>query len=160
MSARRIRVHGVHADFITPRGWPTPTDAWIRANGFWQPPADWAPLPGLRSAPEGWRFWALNTEGERASASLLRPVTVWSRLGTWAVLGFLSFGLLSALLHEPMLRWGSVASAIAVTTSLVITLSTYVKRRRFLRAKLAEAGAEQRAERLTKAYQSYLRDAS
>ena len=53
MTPRRIRVSGVRGDFLTPRGWPTPTDQWIRANTFWQPPEGWVPLPGLKPAPKG-----------------------------------------------------------------------------------------------------------
>ncbi len=160
MSPRRIRVARVHADFMTPRGWPTPTDAWIRANVFWQPPAGWTPVPGLRPAPDGWRFWAPIPEWGRTAAGFLRPVMVWTRLGNWSLIGALVFSIASALLGEPDLRWGSVACFAVTGVSLVIFMATYVRRRRLLYARAVEAAEVQRAARLTRAYQSYLRDAS
>ena len=104
MTPRRIRVAGVRGDFLTPRGWPAPTDQWIRANTFWQPPADWTPLPGLKPAPKGWQFWTTNRTWDIAAATYYAPLQGWMRASNIA--GFACIVTFTAAfgLQLPMLR--------------------------------------------------------
>lgn len=160
MSPRRIRVSGARADFVTPRGWPTPTDQWVRSNVFWQPPDGWTPLTGLRPAPANWRFWVPNKEWEAAGEQYFRPATNWWRAANYAAAGFIAANLAAWMLQIPTLRWAGIACA-AVGVACLIAFS--VKKRRLSRvlfAKTTEAAARLRTERMTRAYQRYLLDVS
>ena len=111
--SRRIRVPGVPGDFRVPPGWPTPTDRWVRENVFWDPPADWRPLAGLRPAPPGWLFWEPNAMFMRLEAEHFRPIAVWSRLSA----GLLVLWIV-ALIADQLLGYPLALRAVALTAVL------------------------------------------
>lgn len=160
MTPRRIRVPGVRGDFLTPRGWPTPTDRWIRANTFWQPPEGWTPVPGLKPAPKGWRFWATNKAWEIAARKYYAPLQGWMRSFNMASFACTATLVTAALVRLPMLRVAALAFALIAITCLIVF---EVKKRRMTAELLAHVtnGAERaRNEWLAREYQNYLMDAS
>lgn len=160
MTPRRIRVAGVRGDFRTPPGWPTPTDHWIRANTFWQPPTDWTPLPGLKPAPEGWRFWTTNETWEVAASKNYAPLHGWIRSFKIAAFASTATFIAAFVLQLPELRLAAMLIFVIAIACLVVF---QVRKRRMTIALLAHAmqGAERaRAERLAREYQRYLVDAS
>jgi hypothetical protein len=156
--AQRIRLPGLAADFHVPRGWPTPTDRWVRENLFWQPPHAWTPRPGLKAAPAAWRFWLPNDNWRATSSRHYRTVTVWLKASSWLGLGFLVVSTISALLGFPT---GLRVLAILTVLACAVCVATHeVLRRRMTRRVLEalEAVAErERTQRLTREYQQYLR---
>ena len=160
MTPRRIRVAGVRGDFRTPPGWPTPTDGWIRANTFWQPPADWTPLPGLKPAPKNWRFWTTNKTWDASTANYYAPLNGWLRAFNIAAFACTASFIAAFVLRFPELRLAATIFALIAFSCLVVF---QVRRRRMTRELMAHAtrGAERaRAERLAREYQRYLLDAS
>lgn len=157
---RRIRVAGVRGDFRTPPGWPTPTDHWIRANTFWQPPAEWTPLPGLKPAPKGWRFWTTNKTWDAAATKYYAPLNGWMRAFNIAAFASTASLIAGIVLRLPELRLAAMLFFVIAFTCLVVFL---VRRRRMTRELMTHAtrGAERaRAERLAREYQRYLVDAA
>lgn len=160
MIARRIRVAGVRGDFRTPRGWPTPTDDWIRGNAFWQPPQGWTPTPGLKPAPADWQFWTTNPTWDVAASKYYAPLQGWMNsfhiaAATSAIILISNFFL--RLPYLPMIA----AAVFAVAFACLVVFSA---RKRKMTAELlghATRGAERaRGERLAREYQRYLVDAS
>lgn len=45
--------------FVSPPGWPQPSETWTARNQGWQPPDGWTPPVPARvpAAPRHWRFW-------------------------------------------------------------------------------------------------------
>ena len=159
MTPRRIRVAGVRGDFLTPRGWPTPTDHWIRANTFWQPPPGWVPVPGLPPAPDGWRFWTTNKTWDAAAAKHYAPLNAWMRAFTIAAFATWATPIAASAAQLPALRPAGVAFALIAV--ICLTVHT-VKRRRLTKKLLAHATSDAervRNERLAREYQRYLMDA-
>lgn len=160
MSPRRIRVAGVRGDFLTPRGWPTPTDEWIRANAFWQPPEGWVPRPGLKPAPQGWRFWTTNKTWETAAVKYYAPLQGWMRASNIAAVAAIAGWVGSIALQLGLLR----LAAFAFFLIGFICLMVFRAKKRRMTATLfshVTVGAEHgRAERLTREYQRYLLDAA
>lgn len=154
-----VRVPGVTADFRAPRGWPTPTDSWIRANAFWQPPAGWTPMEGVRPAPEGWRFWAPNPLWHRVNATHFRRITPVRRAAD--ILGY-------AVVLFVLLRWvlgpqqtvvlivPTYVAALAGVTCLVIFAVLRGRLTRDAVAAMTEGAAVERHQRLVREYQKYL----
>ena len=156
--ARTVRVAGVPGDFRVPRGWPTPTDRWIRANAFWVPPTGWTPTPGLRPAPAGWRFWRANPLWLRSKGHLYSRVNMLSRSGGVAVVVAIAARIASSLTGLEALAIVSLVAWCAGLVSYVAYFVLYVRiTRRALRefAQLAEAS---RHQHLTREYQRYLLD--
>jgi hypothetical protein len=164
VSPRRIRVAGVTADFRVPRGWPTPTDRWVRENAFWQPPTGWAPIDGLRPAPPGWQFWQPNPAWRGVAGRYLEPARMWMRASTWFAAASVVVGLATLLLPVNGIPvapsgWLTVLVACAFLCAIV---ALGVRRRLMSRAltALTDMAEQSRTERLVKAYQRYLLDAA
>lgn len=161
MTARRIRVAGVRGDFRTPRGWPTPTDEWIRHNAFWQPPPGWTPKPGLKPAPADWQFWTTNDTWDAAATKYYEPIQGWMNsfyiAGATSTVIFISNFFFLRLHFLPL--FACIIFAIAF-----ICLVVFEVRKRRMNAELfvhATRGAEKaRNERLAREYQRYLMDAA
>jgi hypothetical protein len=56
--------------FVSPPGWPAPSDDWVLRNQGYQPPTGWLP-PGaaperVPTAPANWQFWRPDDVGWRA----------------------------------------------------------------------------------------------
>jgi len=160
VTPRRIRVAGVRGDFRTPPGWPTPTDHWIRANTFWQPPAGWTPLPGLKPAPKDWQFWTTNKTWDVASAKYYAPLNGWMRSFNIAAFASTATFMAAVILRLPELRLAAMLFSVIAVTCLVVF---HVRRTRMTKELMTHVtrGAERaRAERLAREYQRYLVDAS
>ncbi|BDV31254.1 hypothetical protein [Microbacterium terricola] len=160
MTPRRIRVSGVRGDFRTPPGWPTPTDNWIRANTFWQPPAEWTPLPGLKPAPKGWQFWTTNRTWDNAATKYYAPLNGWMRVFNIAAFASTATFIAAFIAHIPVLGLAAMLLFVFAFACLVVV---HVRRRRMTAELITHAtrGAERaRAERLAREYQRYLVDAS
>lgn len=160
MTPRRIRVAGVRGDFRAPRGWPTPTDDWIRANTFWQPPAGWTPLPGLKPAPKNWRFWTTNKTWDVAATNYYAPLQGWMRAFNIAAFATTATLIAAFVAHLPVLRVAALLFFAIAFTCLVVF---HVRKKRMTAELLTHftRGAERaRAERLAREYQRYLMDAS
>lgn len=160
--ARRIRVAGVPADFRVPRGWPTPTDRWIRTNAFWVPPVDWAPMPGIPPAPAHWTFWVPNRLWDKTRGAVYGPLRRWSRLMFVALALQVLLRVWVVTSHPPLSVTSPVSSALAVAmmTGLIGYL---IHHRRLTQRALAQhaiLAAEGRTQRLTREYQRYLMDAA
>ena len=156
--ARRIRVPGLAADFHVPRGWPTPTDRWIRENLFWRPPRGWTPRRGLRGAPAGWNYWLPNPHWKATSAVHYRRIAPWMRAAAWLGLAGLVVTAISSFLGFPMplVALGPIIVFAALTCVVVHTvLSTRLNRR--ILGELEAVAERRRTERLTREYQQYLR---
>lgn len=158
--ARRIRVAGVPADFRVPRGWPTPTDRWIRANAFWVPPVDWTPLPEVPPAPHRWTFWTPNPLWNTTRAHVYSSLRVWTWVG---VAGFV-LGVLTrvwAFAGDPpreMLTAAGLVTFALLATSLIGYAAGHRRLTQRALAQHAVAAAEGRTQRLTREYQRYLLD--
>jgi hypothetical protein len=112
----------VPADFRVPRGWPTPTDKWVRDNAFWQPAAGWSPPEAAAAAPDGWEFWTPNKLWWQTTGAYYRSIAIWGRLSNW--LGYLFVVALigSAFLGpSPMLRLVGFSAALASIALLIVT---------------------------------------
>lgn len=160
MSPRRIRVAGVRGDFLTPRGWPTPTDDWIRENAFWQPPVGWTPLPGLKPAPAGWQFWTTNPTWDAAATAWYAPIRGWYRAFMIASSACWPAFIAAAVFHINALR---LAAFVFFLIGFLCLVAYEVRKRRmtaemFLR--VTTGATRRRDERLVREYQSYLRDAA
>lgn len=150
----------MRGDFLTPRGWPTPTDTWIRANTFWQPPEGWTPAPGLKPAPKGWRFWTTNKTWDIAARKYYAPLRGWVRASNIAGIVCTATFVTAFLMHLPILRVAAISFALIAFICLAVH---EVKKRRMTTELLAHVttGAERaRNERLAREYQRYLLDAS
>jgi hypothetical protein len=160
VTPQRIRVPGVRGDFRTPPGWPTPTDQWIRANAFWQPPTDWTPLPGLKPAPKNWRFWTTNKTWDVAATKYYAPLNGWMRAFNIAAFASAATFITGIAIRLPDLRLAAMLFFVIAFTCLVVF---QVRRRRMTKELLTPVmrGAERaRAERLAREYQQYLVDVS
>lgn len=159
--AKRIRVLGLAADFRVPRGWPTPTDRWIRDNVFWQPPPGWTPRQGVVPAPANWRYWLPNETWKATSARHFRPISVWLHTSEWLALAFIALATISAFLDYPLiLRVSGIAIAIAAAFCLVVYLVRRDRMTRRVLEALHVVADRERRQRLTRGYQQYLRAAS
>ncbi len=153
----RIRVAGVPADFRVPRGWPTPTDRWVRDNAFWLPPADWSPTPSTPAAPEGWEFWAPNKLWWQTTGAHYRSIAIWGRLSNWLALVFLATLIAAAFIGpSPLLALVRFSAALASITLLIIHESLKARLTKKLLARFAVVAQRGRQERLTREYQRYL----
>jgi hypothetical protein len=153
----RIRAAGVPADFRVPRGWPTPTDKWVRDNAFWQPPAGWSPTRATAAAPEGWEFWTPNKLWWRTTGAYYRPIAIWGRLSNWLGLLWLATLVGSALFgFSPMLRLVGFSAALASITLLIVHESLKARLSKRLLAEFAVVAQRGRHDRLTRDYQRYL----
>lgn len=161
MSPRRIRVAGVSADFRVPRGWPTPTDGWVRSNVFWQPPPGWTPRPDLPRASLDWRFWVPNEQWKAMSASRYRSATRWLYTAGAVALLHLAVraGLASAVLPDTA-TLALLPLALAAVACLVMFGLARRRATKHLLTELAVLAERKRAERLTREYQHYLLDGS
>lgn len=160
--SRRIRVAGVPADFRVPRGWPTPTDRWIRTNAFWVPPLGWTPLPDLKPAPRHWTYWSPNPLWHKTRGAAYRGLRVWSRL-TWIVLlGSAAAGWWARTVQAPapVTTSLSILTATLIVVSLIGYIATYRSATSRALAQHAVVAAEGRTKRLTREYQRYLLDIS
>ncbi|WP_243073795.1 hypothetical protein [Microbacterium sp. SS28] len=153
----RIRVAVVPADFRLPRGWPTPTDKWVRDNAFWQPPADWSPTQAGAAAPDGWEFWRPNKLWWQTTGAYYRSIAIWGRLSNWLGYLFLVMLIASAFLgSSPMLRLVGFSAGLASIALLIVheVLKARLTERLFAQfAVVAQRGLQ---ERLTREYQRYL----
>ncbi len=160
VTPRRIRVAGVRGDFLTPRGWPTPTDQWIRANTFWQPPEGWTPAPGLKPAPKGWRFWTPNKTWDIAARKYYAPLQGWMRASNIAAVAC-AVALVGATVLQLTIL--TLAAMLFLVIGLVCLIVFRARRKRMTSELLAHVttGAERaRNERLAREYQRYILDAS
>lgn len=155
--SRRIRIRGVAADFRVPRGWPTPTERWIRENVFWTPPEAWMPRPDLSPAPIGWNFWLPNKHWYAITARMYRGLNRWLHVAAWLFVLRVVVGTVVAFIGSSPLTqaigvsFGLAAIVCVVTHSILRARMT----RRLLRG-AEELAARQRSERLVREYQHYL----
>ena len=158
----KVRIPGLAADFRVPRGWPVPTDSWLRSNAFWDPPEGWVPLPGLPRAPAGWRFWQPNDQWQRGNPALYRPTLIWLRASS--VLGWL---FLATLASSALLRLGGtdvvlwpVGVALLAAGSMCFVAGEVIRGRitRSAMVQIAVLAAAERERRLVREYQRYLRE--
>jgi hypothetical protein len=160
-SVRKVRVPGVPADFRVPPGWPTPTDRWVRANTFWQPPAGWAPLPDTPAAPDGWRYWDPNPEWDRRYAANYRHIAVWGRVPN--VLAVVWLLLVVASFFAPEVVAFALLGWLALLAAFGCLVVHEVLRRRITKRALtylAGVAADARGKNLIREYQRYLMDAA
>ncbi len=153
---RRIRVEGVPADFRVPRGWPTPTDKWVRENVFWQPPPGWAPLSDLRPAPVDWVYWTPNPLIAHVAARSFRAVAGWMRMSNVLAVAFLVTIAGAAMTGQPALRMLGLGFAFASIVCVVVHHALHARITRRLVIEYAIVADRGRTERLTKDYQRYL----
>lgn len=152
-----MRVAGVPADFRVPRGWPTPTDQWVRANALWQPPIGWSPPQTSTPAPEGWEFWSPNKLWWQTTGAYYRPLAVWRRLSNGLGAVFIVTGLASAIIGpSPMLRLVAYSAALASLALLVVHEVLKARLSKRLLAQFAAVAQRGRTDRLTHEYQRYL----
>ncbi len=154
---RVIRVPGVGGDFLVPRGWPQPTDRWIRENLYWQPPAGWVPQPGLRPAPAHWRYWRPNPLWYQMSAPLFRGIAPWRTAGLTFLWVWLAMAV--AVLVLPLTAVQTLLGTIATFGALVTFIVHRTLRHRRMRTALVRIRIEaetQRTGRLIREYQAYL----
>jgi hypothetical protein len=158
---KRVRVPGVPVDFRVPRGWPTPTDRWIRENVLWSPPPGWTPLPGAPSAPSGWQYWTPNDQWSTFTATYYRPIRKWNRTANW--LGVLWIvATVAGIVYPASIPFHAVA-VVALLAGVGFALAYQALDARTTRdilANLAIVADQERARRLTRAYQRYLTDAA
>lgn len=148
---------GVPADFRVPRGWPTPTDKWIRENAFWQPPPGWSPTPTATAAPDGWEFWTPNKLWWQTTGASYQSITLWGRLSNWLGYLFLVTLIGSAFIGpSPMLRLVGYSAALASIALLIVHESLKARLSKRLLAQFAVVAQRGRQERLTREYQRYL----
>jgi len=150
-------VSGVPADFRVPPGWPVPTDRWVRANTFWQPPAGWMPISGIPPAPEGWRFWAPNPEWDRRYAANYRSIAMWGRIPN--VLAVVWLLTIVASFFVPENPAPAIAAWLALLAAFGCLVVHEVLRRRMTRralTHLAGVAADARGKYLIREYQRYL----
>ena len=160
-SVRKVRVPGVPADFRVPPGWPTPTDRWVRANAFWQPPAGWVPLPDTRPAPDGWRYWDPNPEWDRRYAANYRDIAVWGRVPN--VLAVVWLLIVVASFFAPEVAALAILGWLALLAAFGCLIVHEVLRRRITQralSYLAGVAADARGKNLIREYQRYLMDAA
>jgi hypothetical protein len=158
---KRVRVPGVPVDFRVPRGWPTPTDRWIRENALWSPPAGWTPLPGVAPAPANWSFWMPNELWHAYTSDFYGPIRKWNRTANG--LGVLWIAATAAgIVFPASLAFHALAiAALVAGVSFALTYQALSARTtRAVLANLAIIADEERAKRLTRAYQLYLMDAA
>jgi len=140
-----------------PRGWPIPTDRWVRVNTFWQPPAGWVPLPDTPPAPEGWRFWEPNPEWDRRYAANYRDIAVWGRVPN--VLAVVWLLIVVAGFFAPEVVGLAIAGWLVLVAAFGCLIVHEVLRRRLTNrglAQLAGVAAEARGKYLIREYQRYL----
>ncbi|NLP82808.1 hypothetical protein HF576_03015 [Microbacterium sp. CFH 90308] len=157
---RVIRVPNVAADFRVPPGWPAPTNAWIRANAFWNPPEGWVPLDHLRPAPTGWKYWRPNPTWNRMSARLFGRVNALRRVGDWLVIVWIVL-LIVRLSLPPLaaLNVLSITCALAALACLIIAEGLRARQTRSAMKRIASVALEEREKRLVRNYQKYLLEA-
>ncbi len=161
MGSKRARVPGLPADFRVPRGWPTPTDRWLRENALWVPPAGWAPLPDTPPAPVGWRFWSPNKLWRVIAGQYYTGIAWMRRTANWLGVLWIVAAVAAAVVHGSLLFSG--IAAIALLAGVVLEIRFRVRVHRItvaLLAGFAVVADRERTARLTTAYQSYLRDAA
>jgi hypothetical protein len=154
-----IRVQAVGGDFRVPRGWPQPTDQWIRENLFWQPPDGWVPREGLRPAPAGWEFWRPNPLWERLSAGMFRKARRWLHAANTFLL--LSIVLAAGRFLLPTDMVLGPLSGVAFVLSVACSVGWLIAKHRITRQiliRIRRAAEDERKKRLVREYQSYLRD--
>jgi hypothetical protein len=153
----RIRVAGVPADFRVPRGWPTPTDKWVRANAFWQPPAGWSPPQTSIPAPDGWEFWSPNKLWWQTTGAHYRSLAIWGRLSNWLAALFIVMYVASMFIGpSPTLRMVAYSAALASFALLIVHEALKARLSKRLLAQFAVVAQRGRQERLTREYQRYL----
>ena len=155
--ARRIRVPGVPADFRVPRGWPTPTDKWVRDNAFWHPPADWTPLPSLPAAPDSWVYWVPNKLWNKSMGGHFRSIAVWASASNWLGLVWLITLVAGPLIgYSPLLRVFGLTAGLASLALAVLHEGMKSRRTKRLITEFAIVAHRGRHERLIREYQRYL----
>ncbi|WEK13886.1 MAG: hypothetical protein P0Y48_01350 [Candidatus Microbacterium phytovorans] len=157
--ARTIRVAGVPADFRVPRGWPVPTDRWIRTNAFWVPPADWTPTTHLRPAPRGWRFWQPNPLWSQSQAQLYRRARIWLYAGFTLMLLGVGSRILGSVTRDDAFALLSFALLGVALASYIVHAVVWARITRGTLQRFAEIAEESRRRYLTREYQRYLLDA-
>ena len=159
---RRIRVGGVPADFRVPRGWPVPTDRWVRTNALWIPPVGWTPLPGLEPAPRNWRYWSPNPLWHKTRGHVYRVPRMWGHVGGIALLGSAAtrWWAHAAQVPDAVVTSLGILSTTVVFASLIGYISTHRSATHRALVRHAIGAAEGRTERLTREYQRYLLDLS
>lgn len=154
--ARRIHVEGVPADLLIPRGWPIPTDKWIRDNALWHPPPGWTPVPNVSPAPAGWSFWTTNKLWWRVTAAHFQSIRLLLRISNWLAFAWLAFIVASALLDSPAVRAVAIILMIASLTLVIVHEVRKARMAKTLIAEFAVVAQRGRHERLTREYQRYL----
>lgn len=155
--ARRIRVNGVPADFRVPRGWPTPTDKWVRENAFWRPPPGWTPRPSLRAAPDSWVYWVPNNLWSQVTGNYFRSIAVWARISTVLALVYLVTMIAGPLIgYSPLLRGVGFAAAAISVMLLVVHAAMKARMSKRLLTRFAIDAQLIRHDRLVREYQRYL----
>lgn len=124
MGIARARVPGVPADFRVPRGWPTPNDQWVRENALWIPPPGWTPLPGLRPAPAGWRYWRPNRLWPIVARTHLSRSRTWWAVADGMLLLTLVCSVLAARVHGEGLTFAATQALAVATVVVMITAAT------------------------------------
>jgi hypothetical protein len=154
--SRRIHVEGVPADLLIPRGWPIPTDKWVRDNALWNPPPGWTPVPNASPAPAEWSFWTTNKLWWQITGAHFQPIRILLRLSNWLSLAGIALLVAGALLDSPGLR---AVGVVVMVASLALGITHEVLKARMaktLLAKFAVVAERGRRERLTREYQRYL----
>lgn len=144
-----------------PPGWPTPTDRWILANALWQPAEGWVPLPDLRPAPEGWRFWVPNPEWRRRFGSIYRGIAPWARAARLLVMVWIVIVVVGVFLPDDV--GPAIAAGVVALAALGCVIVHTILRRRVTRRGMDELrgiAAAAREHHLIRLYQRYLRDAA
>ncbi|MDL5351450.1 hypothetical protein [Microbacterium sp. zg-YB36] len=147
-----------------PPKWPIPTDKWIRANAFWEPPVDWIPIGGLPSAPADWQFWKPNPQFQPRRIATDATLAMWRRisnvLATVMVVTFAVNVLLPLAGAErvPTLAFIVSAAACGNVVCLLVRESRKAQLIRHSAAHAAIGAAEERQRRLVRDYQAYLAD--
>ena len=134
-----------------------PTDRWVRANTFWEPPAGWVPISAIPPAPEGWRFWAPNPEWDRRYAADYHGIAIWGRIpNALAVVWLLT---IVASFFAPENAPLAMAAWLVLAAAFACLIVHEVLRRRITRramASLAGVAADARGKYLIREYQRYL----
>ncbi len=157
--ARTIRVAGVPADFRVPRGWPVPTDRWIRTNAFWVPPDDWTPTTYLRPAPRGWRFWQPNPLWTQSQAQLYRRARIWIYAGFTLMLVGVVLRVVGSVVRDDAFALVSLTLFAAALACYITYAVVWARITRRTLHRFAEIAEDSRRQYLTREYQRYLLDA-
>lgn len=154
--SRRVHVEGVPADMLIPRGWPIPTDKWVRDNALWHPPPGWSPGPNVEPAPANWNFWTPNKLWWQITPAHFQSIRILQRVSNWLVPIWLLSMVGAGLLDSPALRAVAITAMIVALALAIIHEVLKGRMSKALIAKFAIVAQRGRQERLTREYQRYL----